>query len=172
MYSLGGAKIHICKTVYFDQLLDFQIHVLLLLFLYTLLMRHILLFGCTIFFNTIRVSNSLDPDQARLFLGLIWVQTVCKGYQQTTELSLVGKKLNTKQLVDTTFWLKSISFGSNFFHLAKVLVKTNSEPGLALMYLGIFVGVLCWSLFYYASLCVLSIFVNTLTRKRIIVALL
>ena len=41
-----------------------------------------------------------------------------------------------------------------------------------LMYLGIFVGVLCWSLFYYASLCVLSIFVNTLTRKRMIVALL
>ena len=30
-------------------------------------------------------------------------------------------------------------------------------------------GVLCWSLFYYASLCVLSIFVNTLTRKRMIV---
>ena len=41
-----------------------------------------------------------------------------------------------------------------------------------LMYLGIFVGVLCWSLFYYASLCVLAIFVNTLTRKRMIVALL
>ena len=41
-----------------------------------------------------------------------------------------------------------------------------------LMYLGIFVGVLCWSFFYYASLCVLSIFVNTLTRKRMIVALL
>ena len=41
-----------------------------------------------------------------------------------------------------------------------------------LMYLGIFVGVLCWSLFYYASICVLSMFVNTLTRKRMIVALL
>ena len=41
-----------------------------------------------------------------------------------------------------------------------------------LMYLGIFVGVLCWSLFYYASFCVLSIFVNTLTRKRMIVVLL
>ena len=41
-----------------------------------------------------------------------------------------------------------------------------------LMYLGIFVGVLCWSLFHYASICVLSIFVNTLTRKRMIVALL
>ena len=25
--------------------------------------------------------------------------------------------------------------------------------------------VLCWSLFYYASLCVLSIFVNTLTKR-------
>ena len=34
------------------------------------------------------------------------------------------------------------------------------------------VGVLCWSLFYYASICVLSINVNTLTRKRKIVALL
>ena len=34
-------------------------------------------------------------------------------------------------------------------------------------------GGLCWSsVFYYASLCVLSIFVNTLTRKRTIVALL
>ena len=33
-------------------------------------------------------------------------------------------------------------------------------------------GVLCLSLFYYASLCVLSIFVNTLTSKRIIDALL
>ena len=29
----------------------------------------------------------------------------------------------------------------------------------------VFVGVLCWSLFYYASLSVLSIFVTTLTRR-------
>ena len=46
---------------------------------------------------------------------------------------LVAKELNTKQLVDTNFWLKPwlklISFGSNFFHLAKVLATTNSEPG-------------------------------------------
>ena len=33
-------------------------------------------------------------------------------------------------------------------------------------------GVLCLSLFYYASICVLSIFDNTLTRKRMIVALI
>ena len=38
----------------------------------------------------------------------------------------------SSELLDTTFWLKSISFGSNFFHLAKVLATTNSEPGLAL----------------------------------------
>ena len=36
-----------------------------------------------IFRNTIRVSNSLDPDQDRHSV-LLWVQTVCKGYQQTT----------------------------------------------------------------------------------------
>ena len=44
-----------------------------------------------------------------------------------------GKEFNTKQLLDITFWLKpwlkSILFGSNFFHLAKVLTTTNSEPG-------------------------------------------
>ena len=59
-------KSHICEKVYFDQLLDFQI--LIFLLLHTLLMCHILLFGCWIFFNTIRVSNSLDPDQARYFV--------------------------------------------------------------------------------------------------------
>ena len=53
----------ICKKVYFDhQLMDFLI---LLLFLHILSLCHILLFGCWIFFNTIRVSNSLDPDQTR-----------------------------------------------------------------------------------------------------------
>ena len=34
--------------------------------------------------NTIRVPNSLDPDQARHIVGLILVQTVCKVYQQMT----------------------------------------------------------------------------------------
>ena len=52
----------------------------------------------------------------------------------------MGKELNTKRLANTTFWLKPwlklISFGSNFFHLAKVLATTNSEPGYALNQLG------------------------------------
>ena len=30
------------------------------------------------------LSNGLDPDQARHFVDLIWDQTGCKGYQQTT----------------------------------------------------------------------------------------
>ena len=50
-----------------------------------------------------------------------------------TKLPLAGKELNTEQLLDTTFWLKpllkSISFGSNFYHMAKVLATTNSELG-------------------------------------------
>ena len=38
------------------------------------------------------MSNRLDPDQARHFVGaLIWVQTVCKSYQQMT---LGGEELN------------------------------------------------------------------------------
>ena len=50
-----------------------------------------------------------------------------------SKLPLAGKELNTNQIADTTFWLKPwlklISFGSNFFHLAKMLATTNSEPG-------------------------------------------
>ena len=73
------------------------------------------------FFNTIRVSNSLDQDQEDQDL------------RRQQKSPLAGKEINTKQLVDTTFWLKPwlelISFGSNFFHLAKVLATTNSERG-------------------------------------------
>ena len=48
-----------------------------------------------IFFKKIKnifiVWNNLDPDQDQLLSSLIYVQTVSKGYQQTT---LVGKELN------------------------------------------------------------------------------
>ena len=63
--------------------------------------------------------------------GWIWVQTV----------KVISRKQNwakskIKKNVDTTFWLKPwlkfISFGYIFFHLAKVLATTNSEPELAL----------------------------------------
>ena len=80
------------------------------------------------FFNTIQVSNSLDPDQARNFVG----PGLGPNCLQRVLADLAGKELNTKQLVDTFWlkpWLKLISFGSNFFHLTKVLATTNSEPG-------------------------------------------
>ena len=81
------------------------------------------------FFNTIRVSNRLDPDQARHFVG----PDLGPNCLQRLSADNKGKELNTEQLVDTTFslkpWLELISFGSNFFHLAKVLATTNSELG-------------------------------------------
>ena len=40
------------------------------------------------------MSNSLDSDQARCFVGLIGVQTVCKGYQQTPKVTTSGKRVN------------------------------------------------------------------------------
>ena len=46
------------------------------------------------FENISRVSSSLDPDHARCLSGLIWVQIVCKGYQQTT-LYIVSKAFMT-----------------------------------------------------------------------------
>ena len=76
------------------------------------------------FFNTILVSNSLDPDQAQHFvgpdLGPNCLQRLSAVSRQQ-KLALAGKELNTKQLVDTTFWLKPwlklISFHSHFFFI-------------------------------------------------------
>ena len=54
-------KLHICKNLYFDQILDSPIlpHFIIVPY-FTLWMLD--------FFNIIRVSNSLDPDQARHFV--------------------------------------------------------------------------------------------------------
>ena len=74
------------------------------------------------FFNTIRVSKSLDPDRARHFFR----PDFGPNYLQRLSADIAGKELNAKQLVDTLWlksWLKLISFGFNFFHLAKVLLQ-------------------------------------------------
>ena len=81
------------------------------------------------FFNTIRVSNRIDPDQARHFVGPDPGPNCLQKLSADNKSHHKWAELNTKQLVDTIFWLKLISFGSNFFHLAKVLAATNSEPG-------------------------------------------
>ena len=56
---------------------------------------HLPTFFINIFFQKIIsgaliVSNGLDPDQTMSVL--IWVQTVCKGYQQVTEVSATNCK--------------------------------------------------------------------------------
>ena len=103
--------------MYFDQLLDFQ--VVILLFLHTLLFN-VPYFTLWIlnFFVTIWVSNSLDLDQARHVVPDLGPNCLQPGYQQTTKVApIVGKELNTKQHVDTTLWLKPwlkfISIGSS-----------------------------------------------------------
>ena len=94
--------------MYFDQLLDFPI--LLLLFLHSSLLCHILLFRCWIFSIPSSVKQFGSWSGSKLFAKVI-------SRQQKSPLA--GKELNTKKLVDTTFglqpWLKLISFGSNFF---------------------------------------------------------
>ena len=75
----------------FDQFLDFQL--LLLLFLHTLLLCHILLFGCWIFSIPYRCQTVWIQNRPDILSGLIWVQTVCMGYQQTTN-HLKGFGLN------------------------------------------------------------------------------
>ena len=69
----------------------------------------------------------MDPDQAqrsKLFAKII---------SRQHKSSLADKELNTNNTSWLKPWLKLISFGSNFFHLAKVLATANSEPGLALV---------------------------------------
>ena len=56
------------------------------------------------FRNAIRVYGSgMGPDQARHFVGLIWIQTICKGYQQR----------NVKMLKIAWFWV-AIQFSCKF----------------------------------------------------------
>ena len=71
------------------------------------------------FFNTIRMSNSLDPDQARHFVGPdLDPNSLQRLSADNNNGSLRGQRvLNTKQLVDTTFckvnfiWLQLFPFG-------------------------------------------------------------
>ena len=92
-----------------------------------ILLCHIYSLDACFFFNTIRVSNSLDLDQAPHFVGPD-LDPNCLQRQQKSPL--VSEELNTKQLFGSNLGLtkKFISYGSNCFHFAKVLATTNSEP--------------------------------------------
>ena len=65
-------------------------------------MPYLTLWMLEIFFNTIKVSNSLDPDQARNFIRPDLGPNCLLRFQQMTKSTLVGKELITEQLVDTT----------------------------------------------------------------------
>ena len=78
--------------------------------------------------------KQFDPDQARHFVGPdLDLKCLQRLSADDKKLPLAGKELDIVQLLNTPFWLKpwlkSISFGSIFFHLAKVLATTNYEPG-------------------------------------------
>ena len=94
----GLSNKHCLLTFFsFDQLLDFPI--LLLLFLHTSLLCRIEHFECWIFFNNIRVSNSLDPDQARHFVGPDLGPNCLQRLSADDKSALVGKKLNTEHFL-------------------------------------------------------------------------
>ena len=57
------------------------------------------------FFNTIRVSNNWDPDQAPHFVGPD-LGPNCLQRLSADNKSKRYMYVNTKQLIDTTFWLK------------------------------------------------------------------
>ena len=51
--------------------------------------------------------KQLDPDQAHILSGLIWVQTVCKGYQQMTKVITSGESVKH----DVSVSVISVSIG-------------------------------------------------------------
>ena len=51
------------------------------------------------------MSNCFDPDQ-NLLSDLIWVQTVCKGYQQTTKAAASKEGVN----VGPVIWVPLLGF--------------------------------------------------------------
>ena len=87
-----------CSTFHFNSLTLFAYKVLswfcrLLIFFKISLFVVVVFFPKKSFGNISRVSRSLDPEiMPDFLLGLIWVQVVCKGYQQTT---LVSKEFMT-----------------------------------------------------------------------------
>ena len=102
-------KSHICKTVYWSAL-GFQI--LLLLFLHSLIVCHILLFECWIFSIPSRCQTVWIQIRPDVFSGLIWIHSVCKGYQQMTKVATSWQGVKHR----TTSW---------YYFLAKTLAKVN-----------------------------------------------
>ena len=82
--------------------------ILLLLFLHTLFVCHILLFGCWKFLvpsGCQTVWIQIRPD---ILSGLIWVQTVCKGHQQTPKVAPSEQRVKYKATRWYYFLIKTL----------------------------------------------------------------
>ena len=53
--------------------------------------------------NTIRMSNSLDPDQGRPYAGPEWVHTVFKGHQQAAKVGTCRERVEATNTVPKHF---------------------------------------------------------------------
>ena len=101
-------KLHICKNIgksVFCSAFGFS------LFLHTLSLCHILLFGCWIFSIPSECRTVWIQIRPNILSGLTWVQTVCKGYQQMKKVATSWQRVKCR-----TFW---------YYFLAKTLAKVN-----------------------------------------------
>ena len=119
-------KLYICEKVYIDhhQLLEYC-------FYYSFI-----LYYCAIFYSLDAGFFSIPSGcqtvwiqiRPNILSGLIWVQTVCNGYQQTTKFTPSLLRVNTKQLLAkilakvNIIWLQLFPFGQSVGY-------KNSEPG-------------------------------------------
>ena len=90
------------KSVFWSA--DFPL--LLLLFLHSLLLCHILLFGCWIFQYHQGVKQFVSRSGPKFCRAWSGSKLFVKVIGRLQKLLLAGKELNTEQLLDTTFWLK------------------------------------------------------------------
>ena len=65
------------------------------------------------------MSNSLDPDQYRHFVGPDWVQIVCKIYQQTTQVA----KVLTLRIVRCIHLCEYDCYATLLFHILLALLE-------------------------------------------------
>ena len=113
-------KLHFCEKVYFYRFCIFKYS----------FYHSFTLYYCAIVYSLDAGFFSI-PSGCQAVWTLIRPDILfAKVISRHQKLPLADKELNTKQLVDTTFWLKPwlklTSFGSNVFHLSKVLATTVS----------------------------------------------
>ena len=88
------------------------------------------LFKKILSWNTIRVSNSLNPDKDWHLSVLIRVQTVCKGYQQTSKFVVGRQRANMGQPMRNGSYCKTRVKVQTFVNpeLSKTLILNLNMP--------------------------------------------